>query len=59
LSWTDRILKSINTDEIVSDVADKIMDTLDLDKFVKELQEKLVSTLIDRITANLSETIKK
>jgi|TARA_Y100000310_G_C20130309_1_gene555570 hypothetical protein len=52
-------LKSINTDEIVSDVADKIMDTLDLDKFVKELQEKLVSTLIDRITANLSETIKK
>ena len=56
MSWADRILKSVNTDEIVND---KIMDTLNLDEFVKDLQEKLVSTLIDRITANLSEAIKK
>ena len=59
MSWTDKILRSVNTDEIVSEVADKIMDTLDLDEFVKGLQEKLVSTLIDSITANLSEAIKK
>ena len=59
MSWADRILKSVNTDEIVSEVADKIMDTLNLDEFVKDLQEKLVSTLIDRNTANLSEAIKK
>ncbi len=59
MSWADRILKSVNTDEIVNEVADKIMDTLNLDEFVKDLQEKLVSTLIDRITANLSEAIKK
>ena len=50
MSWADRILKSVNTDEIVNEVADKIMDTLNLDEFVKDLQEKLVSTLIDRIT---------
>ena len=59
MSWADRILKSVNMDEIVSDVADKIMESLDLDKFVKDLQERLVSTLIERITANLSEAIKK
>ena len=59
MSWADRILKSVNTDEIVNEVADKIMDTLNLDEFVKDLQEKLVSILIDRITANLSEAIKK
>ena len=59
MSWADRILKSVNTDEIVNEVADKIMDTLNLDEFVKDLQEKLVSTLIDRNTANLSEAIKK
>ena len=59
MSWADRILKSVNTDEIVNEVADKIMESLNLDEFVKDLQEKLVSTLIDRITANLSEAIKK
>ena len=59
MSWTDKILKSIKSDEIISDVADKVMDSLDLDQFVKELQEKLVSTLIERITAELSEAIKQ
>ena len=59
MSWSDRILKSIKADQIISDVADRVMDSLDLDQFVHDLQEKLVSTLIERITAELSEAVKK
>ena len=59
MSWTDKILKSIKSDQIISDIADKVMDSLDLDEFVHDLQEKLVSTLIERITTELSEAVRK
>lgn len=57
MSWTDRILKSINTEEIISQVVDQVMEQLDLEEFVHDLQEKLVATLIERITTELSVAV--
>tara|TARA_Y100000310_G_scaffold328891_1_gene397772 strand:+ start:3403 stop:3585 length:183 start_codon:yes stop_codon:yes gene_type:complete len=59
MSWTDRILKSINTEEIISQVVDQVMGQLDLEEFVHDLQEKLVATLIERITTELSVAVSK
>ena len=59
MSWTDRILKSINTEEIISQVVDQVMEQLDLEEFVHDLQEKLVATLIERITTELSVAVSK
>jgi len=57
MSWTDRILKSINTEEIILQVVDQVMEQLDLEEFVHDLQEKLVATLIERITTELSVAV--
>jgi hypothetical protein len=59
MSWTDRILKSINTEEIILQVVDQVMEQLDLEEFVHDLQEKLVATLIERITTELSVAVSK
>ena len=59
MSWTDRILKSINTEEVISQVVDQVMGQLDLEEFVHDLQEKLVATLIERITTELSVAVSK
>ena len=59
MSWTDRILKSINTEQIISQVVDQVMEQLDLEEFVHDLQEKLVATLIERITTELSVAVSK
>lgn len=59
MSWTDRILKSINTEQIISQVVDQVMEQLDLEEFVHDLQEKLVLTMIERITTELSEAVSK
>ena len=59
MSWTDRILKSINTEEIILQVVDQVMEQLDLEEFIHDLQEKLVATLIERITTELSVAVSK
>ena len=59
MSWTDRILKSINTEEIILQVVDQVMEQLDLEELVHDLQEKLVATLIERITTELSVAVSK
>lgn len=59
MSWASKLIRNINTDDVVDSIVNKVMDELDLEDLVKSLQEKLVSALIERITTELSEALNK
>ncbi len=59
MSWASKLVDNINTSEIIETIVDKVMDELDLDDLVKNLQERLVVALIERITTELSEAVRR
>tara|TARA_Y100000310_G_C20219296_1_gene595003 strand:+ start:390 stop:575 length:186 start_codon:yes stop_codon:yes gene_type:complete len=59
VSWASKLVDNINTSEIIETIVDKVMDELDLDDLVKNLQERLVVALIERITTELSEAVRR
>lgn len=59
MSWASKLVDNINTSEIIETIVDKVMDELDLDDLVKNLQDRLVVALIERITTELSEAVRR